>query len=233
MISMISISREEAPDQMDLSLLSLHCARELNRHRRKEAGDDCYCIELFHRAMTQHIDQSWSVLQQLFGEVVRIWLRSHPHRDIALRQDSEENYIAQTFTRFWYATHEQQLEFKNLRAALSYLHATLHGLLIDTLRSHLRSKNVPLPEPGFPCEPTQEDTSGSAETWDAIQSLLDDTREQRVAYLLYYCGLKPREIVARCPTEFPYVKEIYRLNENIIERLRRNQDRLRWLLVQN
>jgi hypothetical protein len=34
----------------------------------------------------------------------------------------------------------------------------------------------------------------------------------------------------RCPAEFTQVKEIYRLNENIIERLRRNQDRLRWLL---
>ncbi len=49
-------------------------------------------------------------------------------------------------------------------------------------------------------------------------------------YLLYYCGLKPREIVLRCPQEFDDVKEIYRLNHNIIERLRRNQDRLRQLL---
>ena len=230
MISMMSISREKALDQMDLSLLSVHCTRELSRHRRKEAGDDRYCVELFHRAVIQQVDQSWSVLQQLFWEKMRVWLRSSPYRDIALRQDSEENYIAQAFARFWYATREQKLEFRTLHAALSYLHATLNGLLIDTLRSQLRSKNVPLPEPDSPTEPAREHSDDSEEIWGAIQSLLDNEREQRVAYLLYYCGLKPREIVVRCPAEFPQVKEIYRLNENIIERLRRNQDRLRWLI---
>ncbi len=49
-------------------------------------------------------------------------------------------------------------------------------------------------------------------------------------YLLYYCGLKPREIVLRCPQEFDDVKEIYRLNHNIVERLRRNRDQLRYVL---
>ena len=32
------------------------------------------------------------------------WLRRHPKRDIACRLDSEENYVAQTFERFWQAT---------------------------------------------------------------------------------------------------------------------------------
>lgn len=230
MMSMMSISIEETLDQMDLSLLSVHCARELSKHRRKEARDDRYCVELFRRAIIQHNDQCWSVIQQLLAETVRVWLHNHPYRDIALRQESEENYIAQTFARFWYATREQTLAFRTLHAALSYLHATLNGLLIDTLRSHLRTKSVPLPEPDSLAEPAKEDVCDSEGIWDAIQSLLDNERERRVAYLLYYCGLKPREIVARYPTEFMHVKEIYRLNGNIVERLRRNRDRLRWLL---
>ena len=48
--------------------------------------------------------------------------------------------------------------------------------------------------------------------------------------LLYACGLKPRDIVTHCPQEFAEVKEIYRLNHNIIERLRRNLGQLRYLL---
>ena len=66
--------------------------------------------------------------------------------------------------------------------------------------------------------------------WESIQSLLSDERERRLAYLLYHCGLKPRDIVRRCSQEFPDVQEIYRLNANIVERLRRNRDRLRYIL---
>lgn len=61
-------------------------------------------------------------------------------------------------------------------------------------------------------------------------TLLLNQRERRIFYLLYYCGLKPREVINRCPQEFDDVKEIYRLNANIIERLRRNRNPLRYLL---
>ena len=71
---------------------------------------------------------------------------------------------------------------------------------------------------------------GGESTWKSIESLLCDDRERRLAYLLYYCGLKPRDIVVRCSQEFDDVKEIYRLSHNIIERLRRNRDRFRLLL---
>jgi proteasome lid subunit RPN8/RPN11 len=222
---------EEALHSMDLSLLADRCRNELNKHRHKEPADDGFCLEIFRRAIAQRVDQAWSVLQQRFGEIVRIWLHSHPGSDVALQRDSEENYVAQTFSRFWYAVRSQRVEFQTLNAALSYLHATLNGILTDTLRSQLRSKNiVPLPDPGFPEEPAVEESHDSSETWEIISGLLADDRERRVAYLLYYCGLKPREIVLRCPDEFVDVKEVYRLNCNIVERLRRNRDRLRWLL---
>ena len=221
---------DEALSQMNLLLLADRCANELKRHRRKEPADDRFCLEIFRRAIVQRMDQAWSVLQQRFGEIVRIWLHSHPNSDVALMRDTEENYVAQTFSRFWYAVRDQYLEFMTLNAALSYLHATLNGIVMDALRSRLRSKEVPLPEPGFPEEPMIEDPFDGHMLWDSIQSLLSDKRERRVAYLLYYCGLKPREIVTRCSKEFDDVKEVYRLNHSVVERLRRNRDRLRWLL---
>ena len=151
---------------------------------------------------------------------------------MALLRDSEENYIAQTFSRFWYAIRSQQLEFITLPAALTYLHATLNGVLTDTLRSHLRlrSREVPLPEPGLADEPYAEDPLENQPLWESMQPLLVNERERRIFYLLYCCGLKPREVVIRFPQEFAEVKEIYRLNSNIIERLRRNNDRLRHVL---
>ena len=101
---------------------------------------------------------------------------------------------------------------------------------MDTLRSHLRSREVPFPESGCSQEPTAEESIDVRSIWNSLQSLLPEERERRLAYLLYYCGLKPRDIVIHCSREFDDVKEIYRLNHNIVERLRRNRDRLRHVL---
>jgi hypothetical protein len=221
----------EALRQMDLASLAARCGEEMTRQRRKEAFDDQYCLEIFRRAMLQRIDLAWATLQQRFGETVRIWLRSHPSCDLALRHDTEENYISLTFSRFWFAVRDQQLEFPTLYAALSYLHATLNGVVIDMLRSRLGAKEVPLPEADSPDEPaSSEEHNAELPLWESLQELIQDAREQRLMNLLYYCGLKPRQIVERCPQEFQDIKEIYRLNHNILDRLRRNRDRLRWLL---
>ena len=96
----MGIRMDEALNLMSLSLLADRCANELKRHRRKEPADDRFCLEIFHRAIVQRMDQAWSVLQQRFSEIVRIWLHSHPSSDVALLRDTEENYVAQTFSRF-------------------------------------------------------------------------------------------------------------------------------------
>ncbi len=199
---------DEALSQTNLSMLAGRCSDELKRRRRREPADDRYCLEIFYRAIVEHADQAWSMVQQCFSEHVRIWMRSHPSNDIARLHDTEENYIAQTFSRFWFATRDH----------------------MDTVRVHFRSAEVSLPDPGFPDEPVAEETADSQMLWESIQSLLPDEYERRVAYLLYFCGFKPREIVSRFPKEFADVKDVYRLNQNIIDRLRRNRDRLRWLL---
>ena len=66
-----------------------------------------------------------------------------------------------------------------------------------------------------------------AEVAAGRQDMLPNERERRLAYLLYHCGLKPREIVRFCPQVWSDVQEIYRLRRNIMERLLRNADHLR------
>ena len=226
------ITIDEALHQISLKTLVDLCTHELQRRCWDEPGGDRYCLELFRRALLEQTDEAWSALQQCFSETVRSWLWSHPGHDVALRRDSEENYIAQTFSRFWYAVRDQRLEFTTLPAALRYLRATLNGLLMDSLRSHLRgrAREVSLPGPGWAEEPATENAMDEQSIWDDIQDFLPDERERRVAYLLYHCGLKPRDIVARCPKEFKDVQEIYRLNHNLVMRLRRNRNRLRHVL---
>jgi hypothetical protein len=217
--------------EMSLPELAAQCLRELGNYRRGEPCTDEYGLELLRRATFQDNQDAWVWVQHCFGGMVRGWLRRHPQREVACRLESEENYVAQTFERFWRATaFNQQVEFSTLAAALQYLRASLNGVILDMLRAYARPREVPLPGPGEPGEPLVEDNTENGEVWESLHMLLSNPREQRVAYFLFHCGLKPREIIRFCPQEWSDVQEIYRLRRNIMERLLRNADYLRWRL---
>jgi DNA-directed RNA polymerase specialized sigma24 family protein len=217
--------REEASSILSNAALTEQCLLELGAYRRGEPCDEAYGLELFRRATVESDQEACEWVQRCFGEIVLAWLRRHPSRATACRLESEENYVALTFERFWQATAlAQHVSFRTLAAALQYLRASLHGAVLDTLRASSRPKEVPLPEPGESGEPCAEDQVASLEVWEILQSLLPNQREQRLAYLLYHCGLKPREIVQFCAPEWSDVQEIYRLRRNLLERLVRNAD---------
>ncbi len=79
-------------------------------------------------------------------------------------------------------------------------------------------------------EPWAEDGSEGQELWEVIRNHVPNQREQRLTYLLFHCGLKPREIVRFCPEQFCCMENIYRLRRNIVERLLRHADSIRWQL---
>lgn len=128
----------------DFAQLAKSCAEELSKYQHKESTDGYNCLELLRSAVVGQVEQCWLLMQQLFTESVRIWLRRHPSYRLALLSDSEENYIAQTFSRFWLAVHEGRLEFHTLPALLGYLRATLNSVLIDTGRMYMRARYVSL-----------------------------------------------------------------------------------------
>ena len=216
---------------MSLPLLAAQCLRELDHYRRGEPYTEAYGLELLRRATIQDNQEAWAWVQHCFGGMVRGWLRHHPKREVAYRLESEENYVAQVFERFWQATaFNQRVEFSTLAAALQYLRSSLNGAILDMLRAYVRPREVSLPGPGEPGEPLVEDSIDDNEVWESLHMILTNPREQRLAYLLFHCGLKPREIIRFCPQEWSDVQEIYRLRRNIMERLLRNADHLRWRL---
>jgi len=203
--------------EMNISVLTACCLRELDHDRRGEPCTNIYGIELFRRATIQGNREAWESVYHCFGGLVRDWLRGHPGRDTACRLESEEHYIAQAFERFWQATASyQRVEFSRLSVALLYLRASLHGAILDRLRAYERPRGVSRPVPG---EARVEDSTDNCETWNILKTILSNPREQRLAYLLFHCGLGPREIVHYCPQEWSSVQEIYRLRCNIVERL--------------
>ena len=64
-----------------------------------------------------------------------------------------------------------------------------------------------------------EDETSCHGVWERLQKDLLNVREQRLAYLLFHCGLKPREIIHHCSQEFYDVYEINRLRLYIMKRL--------------
>ena len=228
-----SARREEVGSALSNTVLAERCLLELEAYRRGEPCEESYGLELFRRATVEGDAEAWEWVQRCFGEIVRAWLRRHPSRAAACRLESEATYAALAFERFWQATTlSQQVAFRTLAAALRYLRASLHGAILDTLRAYSRPKEIPLPEPGEPGEPFAEEQTESSALWETLQSMLPTQRERRLAYLLYHCGLKPREIVRYCPQEWGDVQEIYHLRRSILDRLMRNADQLRWRLSQ-
>lgn len=206
---------------------SSHSSGHLHETARDQEG-----LQLFQRALTLGDDDAWCQLIERYQGLVLAWVRNHSRHDLAYRYHNSDYYVALAFERFWQATaRNRSLTFTSLESALSYLKASLNGAILDTLRTYTRPE-MPLPEPGslYTIELSCEDSPCEQELWDVIQNLLPTARERRVAYLLFYCGLKPREIVKFCQDEFPEVREVHRLRRNIVERLLRQADTIRWRL---
>ena len=230
-LSPTTMKRETLCNTLSIPQLAAQCMKEVENYHRGEPYTDVYGVELLRRATVLGDSEAWAWIQHCFSSLVLGWLRRHPYRETAYRLENEENYVAQTFERFWQATTlTQKVAFNTLAAALRYLQLSLNGVILDSLRAYGRSREVSLPEPGEPGEPYIEDVTSGSEVWEIIQTMLPDKREQRLAYLLFYCGLKAREIVRFLPHEWSDVHEIYRMRRSITERLLRHADQLRWRL---
>jgi hypothetical protein len=188
---------------------------------------EVYSLQLLRRAIACGDQDAWVEFQQCLEETVLTWLHEHPSREAACRGLSEKHLVAQAFEGFRQAAVQTQMAFETLAGVLVYLRASLHGAILDTLRTLSRPREVLRSVLGQAGEPRVEDQIDSNETWEVLQTLLPSAREQRLAYLLYHYGLGPREILHCYPQEWSDVQEIYRLRRTIIERLLHHADSMR------
>jgi len=192
---------------------------ENNNHRRGDQHNETYYLEMLRRAIVQRDQRARQCLQNRFRATVQSWLYHHPRRAEAYRLDSERNYVAEAFKRLWQENvHDQKLDFPTLDAALSYLQACLNSAVLDKLRVYSRPKDTKTGTSN-PKEQPIADQNQSRELWEAVQAMLSTAREQRLAYLLFHCGLKPSEFMYFCSQEFSNIQEIYQLRDSIFEEL--------------
>jgi hypothetical protein len=223
--SSASLIHEASCRILSLPLLAAHCLEEIDKYRRGEPYTEIYGLELFQRALLHKDQEAWAWVQHCFGGVVHDWVRRHPQRAVACHLEGEESYVAQAFERFWQATaYNRQVELRSLTAVLQHLRASVNGAMLDTLRAYQRTGEVSRPVSGAPGEPSMDYVTCCSELWDIHKSLFSNPREQRLAYLLFHCGLRPREIVQYCSREWSSVQEIYSLRRTIMERVLRHMD---------
>lgn len=200
--------------------------------QNRESSQEQYTLELLRRAVIQHDPLAREHVQQSFHETVLSWLRTHPLRERVCRFESEEHYVAQAFTRFWTVAGVHQPEaFQSLVSVLQYIQVSMNATLLDAVRMHRHPPphKATLPEEHDAIEEMAgevpiEGSSENQRLWEMLQSLLPSQREQRVAYLLFHCGLQPAEIMRFCPQEFHSLEDIYRLRRTIVERVLRYGD---------
>lgn len=197
--------------------------REIKEISNGDFGDtshDRHYLAMFRRASKERNQGAQRWLQHHFSAAVLDWVHSHPRRELACRLHAEEYYVIETFNRCWQTSlHDQDFDFKSMADVLSYLRVRLNGVILDELRSYAQPGGGQFPKPVAAREPLAHDDDSGHEVWRVIEEKLSDARELRLAYLLFHCALKPREIVRRCPQEFNDVGEVSRMCRDIMELL--------------
>ena len=222
---------ERPLESMSVSELIECGAQELRKYYRQESSNESYSMELFRRAIVLHDQESWAALQTLLSDHMCMRFARHPYREMALRYEpSAQTYIDDTFRRFWLATNHRSPTFTSLASALRYLQLCLNATIMDVLRASARPSEERIPEDGSPGEPAVEDTYHEGDLWDVLNSLFPDERERRLIFLFFHCNLKPRDIMRYAPEAFSSEAEIYSLKRNILERILRHRDEIRWHL---
>ena len=194
--------------------------KEFQAYRRGEASTEAYGLELLRRALLHGDQAAWAGVQQCFGEPEAGCMAILGERRPS-SCESEETYVALTSERFWQANIQQQVRYRSLGGALLILRASLHGTILDTLRTYSRPREVARPMSG---ELPLEDQAAIFEVGKLLRRILSSDRERRLAYLLFHCGLSPKDIVIFLPQEFQDVREISRLRCFIVERLLHQMD---------
>ena len=221
-------------DQVDLHTLALasiahRCTRETEAFFQRRAHDPAYCYELFRRAIVDRCQPAWDVIYAQYRPLVAGWVERHPA--FAFSGEEVQFFVNRAFEKMWAALDAAKFaRFPNLKSLLRYLQMCVHSAIVDQSRkAEQAAASVPvesLAERSVADGPRHDDPALAEvyrqEFWEQINARLNDERERRVVYGSFVLGLKPRELHARYQDSFGDVKDVYRVKENVLARLRRD-----------
>lgn len=228
------LAPQYAPPYAALSLgeVALRCAQETQKFFQNLAYEAGYCFELFRRAVVTGDQRAWDLIYQQYHAQVMRWVNRHPAFS-ACREEAQY-FVNRVFERLWRSlTPEKFGNFADLKRVLAYLQVCVHSLILDDC---VRAREAPgadeqelddlLERLPYRDGQTPEDEalarSRQQRLWRWLAGRLKDEQERAVVEGLFVFELKPRQMPAAYPGLFASVQEVYRLKQNVLDRLRRD-----------
>jgi DNA-directed RNA polymerase specialized sigma24 family protein len=214
--------------RMSLDAVAGRCAQETQKFLAKQVSDSAYCFELFRRALELRDEHAWDYVYGQYHDLVASWISAHSE----LRKTGEDLhfFVNQAFVNFYRVLQSpgKLARFASLSALLSYLRACAHSAVRDEARKH----TIPAADlPDYVEVSSDEDVQAvilDNEMHEALVNLigarLKSPKEEVILESCFGLGLKPREVYQRYADLFDSQQEVYRVKQNLLERLRRDAE---------
>ncbi|MGE5224166.1 MAG: RNA polymerase sigma factor [Omnitrophica WOR_2 bacterium] len=220
----------------DLNSLHLHyirsrCAEESQRFSQRQEYDPRFCYELFRRAILNYDQRAWEYVYQQYQTLVAGWVRRHPL--FPSLDEDQEFFVNRVFEKMW--THLTPEKFQlspGLSAVLSYLHKCVNSVLVDAMRKQERFVLMEEGEQGLDMQASSQETPEAealnrdmaARLWAMLEVRCKDSKEHAIAYGSFVLALKATQIYSEYQNVFNNIQEVYRVKENLLARLKRDQE---------
>jgi DNA-directed RNA polymerase specialized sigma24 family protein len=216
---------------LSLSGVAHRCRQESERYFRRQSYDPTYCYELFRRAILERSDAAWALIYAQYTPQVSGWVQRHS--GYASSGEEVSYFVNRSFEKMWSAIQPEKFSrFPDLKSLLRYLQLCVHSVVIDHVRA---AEYTVYEEPALVLEGVETPVLDALQRqafWQQIQRRLNDEREQQLLYYRYSLGLKPRQLCEHFPDEFPDVNEVYGMTQNILARLRRDEELRQFFLAE-
>jgi DNA-directed RNA polymerase specialized sigma24 family protein len=202
-----------------------HCAEQMTRYRRRQRPyNPWYCYELFRRALAERSEAAWSAVYEQYHRLVRHWLGSIT--------DATDILVNLAFARLWEKIDaEGFVDFTSLGKLLAFFRRCTWNIAIDARRQWKRNETRQAALEAIAMSPAaNQDLAASAileriaakEIYQSAVERLNGQEERLVFQASFEWDMKPAEIAKRWPHLFADVDQVYRLKENLLRRLRRD-----------
>jgi RNA polymerase sigma factor (sigma-70 family) len=225
------MSHQISPQQLTLTGIAHRCAVETTRFFQRKQSDPQYCFELFRRAIVERNEGAWEIVYAQYRPLVIGWIQRHAA--FANSGEDADYFVNRALEKFWIAlTPEKFKKMRNLKALLRYLQMCVHSVILDYVRG-AKQATVGLADEVLTAASSAREQTPEEQAvdqmqrqafWRQIDERLHNEKERRVVYASFVLALKPRQIHAQFPDLFRDVREVYRVKENVLARLRRDAE---------
>jgi RNA polymerase sigma factor (sigma-70 family) len=225
-------TRKTDLQKLNISALRFRCAEESDRFFRRQSYDPRFCYEIFRRAVLDRDEHAWEQLYIQYRPLVTGWVERHSL--FPGFHEEAQYFVNRAFEKMWTAISPEKFEnFPDLKSILRYLQMCVHSVLVDTARSAERSqlfeeeseeRSELYQADDLDPEATVVELAENQELWQWLNTRLKDERERCVLYGSFVLDMKPAEVFQAYKGMFKHVREVYAVKDNLLARLRRDDE---------